>query len=165
MFVLPFAWSSKHINQGIPQQKWSRARAGSRSSASRVSPRVARGEECRWFRRRLGQRCQFCRRWSRRPGSDDSEKKGIEIVESLSFTYTDSSWEFLKIENEQIKQLKTTLMDRKLRETTNLGVEIMNSKRQVKKKRTNSRVPFDVNVMLNLSSNISPLRRGSRWVS
>ena len=86
MFVLPFAWSSKHINQGIPQQKWSRAGAGSRASASRVSPRVARGEECRWFRRRLGQRCQFCRRWSRRPGSDDSEKKGIQIVMSLSST-------------------------------------------------------------------------------
>ena len=37
--------------------------------------------------------------------------------------------EFLKIENEQSK---TALMDEKLRETTNLGVEIMNSKRQVK---------------------------------
>ena len=56
-------------------------------------------------------------------------------------------------------------MDRKLRETDYLGVEIMNSKRQVKKKRTKSRLPFDVNVMLNLSSNISPLRRGSLWVS
>ena len=39
-------------------------------------------------------------------------------------------------------------MDRKLRETAYLGVEIMNSKRQVKKKPTNSRLPFDVNVML-----------------
>ena len=47
-------------------------------------------------------------------------------------------------------------MDRKLRETAYLGVEIMNSKRQVKKKPTNSRLPFDVNVMLNLSSNVSP---------
>ena len=56
-------------------------------------------------------------------------------------------------------------MDRKLRETAYLGVEIMNSKRQVKKKPTNSRLPFDVNVMLNISSNISPLPRGSRWVS
>ena len=38
-------------------------------------------------------------------------------------------------------------------ETTNLCVEIMNSKRQVKKKLgTNSRLPFDVNVMLNLSN-------------
>ena len=35
-------------------------------------------------------------------------------------------------------------MDRKLRETAYLGVEIMNSKRQVKKKRTNSSLPFDV---------------------
>ena len=42
---------------------------------------------------------------------------------------------------------------KKLSETTNLCVEIMNSKRQVKKKLgTNSRLPFDVNVMLNLSN-------------
>ena len=34
----------------------------------------------------------------------------------------------------RIKQLKTILMDKKLRETTNLCVEIMNSKRQVKRK-------------------------------
>ena len=47
---------------------------------------------------------------------------------------SDSSWEFLKIENEQIKQLKTILMDKKLRETSNLWVEKMNSKRQVKGK-------------------------------
>ena len=32
------------------------------------------------------------------------------------------------------KQLKTILMDKKLREITNLGVEMMNSKRQVKRK-------------------------------
>ena len=46
-------------------------------------------------------------------------------------------------------------MDKKLRETTNLGVEIMNSKRQEKLETwssgTNSPLPFDVNVMLNLS--------------
>ena len=46
-------------------------------------------------------------------------------------------------------------MDKKLRETTNLGVEIMNSKRQEKletwSRGTNSLLPFDVNVMLNLS--------------
>ena len=46
-------------------------------------------------------------------------------------------------------------MDKKLRETTNLGVEIMNSKRQEKLETwssgTNSRLPFDVNAMLNLS--------------
>ena len=52
------------------------------------------------------------------------------------------------------KQLKTIRMDEKLRETTNLGVEIMNSKRQVKgetrSRGTNSRLPFDVSVMLNL---------------
>ena len=39
------------------------------------------------------------------------------------------------------KQLKTILMDEKLRETTNLCVEIMNSKRQQKGSRgTNSRL-------------------------
>ena len=47
-------------------------------------------------------------------------------------------------------------MDKKLRETTNLCVEIMNSKRQVMgetwSRGTNSRLPFDVNVMLNLSN-------------
>ena len=44
-------------------------------------------------------------------------------------------------------------MDINLRETTNLGVEIMNSKRQVKEKLgTNLRLPFDVNVILNLSN-------------
>ena len=45
-------------------------------------------------------------------------------------------------------------MDKKLRETTNWGVEIMNSKRQVKRKLGHvvqiSGLPFDVNVKLNL---------------
>ena len=41
-------------------------------------------------------------------------------------------------------------MDKKLREITNLGVEMMNSKRQVKRKlvgsrSTTTRLPFDVN--------------------
>ena len=47
-------------------------------------------------------------------------------------------------------------MDNNLRETTILFVKIMNSKRQLSKEetssRTNSRWPFDVNVMLNLSN-------------
>ena len=47
---------------------------------------------------------------------------------------SDSSWEFLKIENEQIKTAPKIFMDKKLRETTYLCVEIMNSKRQVKGK-------------------------------
>ena len=47
-------------------------------------------------------------------------------------------------------------MDKKLPETTNLGVEIMNSKRQVKRKighveQVRAGLPFDLNVMLNLS--------------
>ena len=47
-------------------------------------------------------------------------------------------------------------MDKKLGETTDSCVEIMNSKRQVMGKLTrsrgaNSRSPFDINVMLNLS--------------
>ena len=46
-------------------------------------------------------------------------------------------------------------MDEKLLETNNLGVEIMNSKRQVLKEETwsrgtNSHLLFDVNVMLHL---------------
>ena len=47
---------------------------------------------------------------------------------------SDSSWEFLKIENEQIKTAQKIFVDKKLRETTYLCVEIMNSKRQVKGK-------------------------------
>ena len=47
-------------------------------------------------------------------------------------------------------------MDEKLRETTNLCVEIMNIKRQVKRKLGHvvqiRIVPFDVNVLLNLSN-------------
>ena len=41
-------------------------------------------------------------------------------------------------------------MDKKLRETTNLYVELMNTKRKVKGETlgTNSLLPFDVNVML-----------------
>ena len=47
-------------------------------------------------------------------------------------------------------------MDKKLPETTNLVVEIMNSKRQVKSKighvvQVRAGLPFDLNVMLNLS--------------
>ena len=42
------------------------------------------------------------------------------------------SWEFLKIEHEQLKTTQKILMDKKLRETTNLCVEIMNSRRQAK---------------------------------
>ena len=55
---------------------------------------------------------------------------------ALSFTCTANGKrqiqleEFLKIENEIKKQLKTILMDKKLRETTYLCVEIMNSKRR-----------------------------------
>ena len=48
-------------------------------------------------------------------------------------------------------------MNKELHETTNLRVEIMSSKRQVEgetwSRGTNSRLPFDVNVMLNLSIN------------
>ena len=48
------------------------------------------------------------------------------------------------------KQLKTILMDKKLGKTTNLCVEIMNSKRNLVTW-YNSRLPFDIHVMLNLS--------------
>ena len=49
-------------------------------------------------------------------------------------------------------------MVKKLRETTNLFVEIMNSQRQVKRKLG----PFDVNRMLNLSSNAQICSRKQR---
>ena len=50
------------------------------------------------------------------------------------------------------KHLKTILMDKKLSEIANLGVEMMNSKRQVKKKlagsrSTTTRLPFDINMI------------------
>ena len=41
-------------------------------------------------------------------------------------------------------------MDKKLSETTNLCAEIMNRRRQ---SGTNSSMPFDVNVIINLSNN------------
>ena len=47
---------------------------------------------------------------------------------------SDSSWEFLKIENEQIKTAQKIRMDKKLREITYLCVEIINSRRQAKGK-------------------------------
>ena len=48
---------------------------------------------------------------------------------------SDSSWEFLKIENEQMKTVQNnSYAGQKLREATNLCEEIMNSKRQVKGK-------------------------------
>ena len=60
------------------------------------------------------------------------------IKESLSFTYTANCKRQIQLrisQNRKInEQIKTILMDKKLRETTNLGVEIMNSKRQVKRK-------------------------------
>ena len=44
-------------------------------------------------------------------------------------------------------------MDKKLRKSTNLCVEIMNRKMTSKgETRTNQRLPFDVNVMFNLSA-------------
>ena len=43
------------------------------------------------------------------------------------------------------------LMDKKLRETTHLCVEVMNSKGETWSLGTNSRLPFDENVMLNHS--------------
>ena len=53
-------------------------------------------------------------------------------------------------------------MDTKLRETTNLCVEIMNSKRQVRGKLGHvvqiSRLPFDANVKLDLC-NVWPVKR------
>ena len=58
------------------------------------------------------------------------------------------------------KQLKTILMDRKFHETSNLCVEIMKSKRQVKGKlghvvQIRVFLPTDVNLMLNLPKDLT----------
>ena len=61
-----------------------------------------------------------------------------------------------KLENEQIKTNQKIFVDKKLRETTNLCVEIMNSRRHAKGKLSHvAQIQFtfavDVNVMINLS--------------
>ena len=58
------------------------------------------------------------------------------ILESVSFTYTTNGKRQMlkKLENEQIKTNQKIFVDKKLRETTNLCVEIMNSRRQAKGK-------------------------------
>ena len=58
------------------------------------------------------------------------------ILESVSFMYTTNGKRQMlkKLENEQIKTDQKIFVDKKLRETTNLGVEIMNSRRQAKGK-------------------------------
>ena len=58
------------------------------------------------------------------------------------------------MENEQIKTTQEILMDKKLRENTNLCVgkneQQATSKGETWSRGTNSRLPLDVNVMLNL---------------
>ena len=89
----------------------------------------------------------------------------MKLESFKSFTYTaNSSWEFLKKES---KRLKTIITDKKLRETTYLCVEIMNSKRRTSEgetcsRGTNSRLPFDVNVMFNLSNTKLLITKGYR---
>ena len=57
------------------------------------------------------------------------------LLASISFTYTANGKSQIQVENfSKIKPAQKTLMDKKLRETTYLCVEIMNSKRQVKRK-------------------------------
>ena len=62
------------------------------------------------------------------------------LLESLSFTYTANGKRQIQAENfskqkkSKQKQLKTILMDKKWRETTNLCLEMMKSKREVKGK-------------------------------
>ena len=62
------------------------------------------------------------------------------LLESLSFTYTANGKRQIQAENfskqkkSKQKQLKTILMDKKWRETTNLCLEIMKTKRLVKGK-------------------------------
>ena len=71
---------------------------------------------------------------------------------------SDSSWEFLNMENEQLKQLRKFVWIKiaKLRESTNLCVEI---RRVGDKQRINLvtwyKFSFDIDKMLNLSNNSS----------
>ena len=60
-------------------------------------------------------------------------KRRRRLIEfKLTRQALDSNWEFLKIENEQIKTAQKIFMKIKLRETTNLCVEIMNIRWQAK---------------------------------
>ena len=104
----------------------------------------------------------------------DRDNLYLQILENLSFTYTANGKRQIQVESfskqkmSRQKQLKTILMDKKLHETTNSCVEIMDSKRRETWLRgTNSRLPFDVNVMLNLSRSIfisaSILKHAQRW--
>ena len=62
------------------------------------------------------------------------------VLESLNFTYTTNGKRQIQVENfskqkmSRQNKLKTILMDKKFLEASNLCVEIMNSKRQVKGK-------------------------------
>ena len=67
------------------------------------------------------------------------------------------NWEFPKTENEQLKTVQNNCYSQNKSEDTNFGVEVMNSKAQVKEKSwsrgTNSRLPFAVkNVSFTSSS-------------
>ena len=60
-------------------------------------------------------------------------------LEILSFTFTANckrqiQVENFSIENEQIETAQNNFMDKKLREITNLGLEIKSNKRQVKRR-------------------------------
>ena len=58
------------------------------------------------------------------------------LIDSLSFTYTangqtsDSSWEFLKIECEQIETAQKIIMNKKLRETMCRNMKVGDKKRE-----------------------------------
>ena len=91
--------------------------------------------------------------------SVDRRPKNI-IMESLSFTYTTNARFKLRISGNRKsadeKDSKQLLWIKKLREATNLCVQIMNSKTTSKgetwSRGTNPRLPFDINAKLNFSS-------------
>ena len=78
---------------------------------------------------------------------------------------SDSSWEFLKTENKQVKTVQNDSYGSNWRETSYFWVKVINSKRQLTGKRrscgTKSRLPFGENVILNLS--ILSLHLSSFW--
>ena len=88
--------------------------------------------------------------WSEKMTNVKPLTKGRNIRQFFKHhTANDKHQILIQVESFSKRQLKTILMDKKLRETTNLYVELKNSKRKVKGATlgTNSLLPFDVNVM------------------
>ena len=72
-------------------------------------------------------------------GENDSKQSdefqaSVPVVIAVIGQTSNSKWWFLKIENVQLKTVQNNCYRQKWREATNFGVEVMNSKVQVKGK-------------------------------